>query len=103
MIAVEVYRNAGDHIGEDVQEALLGDSLPAALARGRAELDAQAHPKVLVTLELPYRADLGLGDLLAVSDPDQGPDWRGQVVGVTHSHEIEPPASITTLSVERLL
>lgn len=101
-VSVEVYRGAGARAGADIVEPLLGQSISAALARGRAELDARAHPKVSTDIEVGYRADLRCGDLLAVLDADQGSEWRGQIVAVSHRHKIDPPVSITKITVERI-
>lgn len=99
-LAIEVYRDAGDRPGDEIREDLLGDSLEAALARGRGELDAHAHARVATTLELVApRLDLRLGDLIAVSDPAQGEEWRGQIVGIRHT--LAPGEAPTVLTVER--
>jgi hypothetical protein len=85
MITVEVIRGAGDADGGEILEPLLGDSLEAALARGRAELDqhAHGHDRVAV-ITTTYRPELLLGVRLAVADPDLGAVWYGTVVGVEH-------------------
>ena len=41
-VTIEVYRGAGDWPGAEIREPLLGESLEAALARGRAALDADS-------------------------------------------------------------
>jgi hypothetical protein len=98
---IEVYRGDGARRGADIQEPLLGTSLQAALARGRAELNAQAHRWQQVELLLPYRNDLALGDLLSVTDAYavESPTWVGRVIGI--SHQISPDAMLTTLTVAR--
>lgn len=99
-IAIEVYRGVGDRRGEDVHEPLLGGSLPAALERGRNELDARASLMQTTRLELAAaRPDLRLGDLVQVADADQGPTWRGKIVGIAHS--LAPGEAPTVLTVER--
>ena len=98
-VTIEVYRDAGDRQGDPIEEALLGDSLDAAIARGRAELDARAHATIDTTLELVApRLDLLPGAIVEVSDPEQGPPWRGLVTGVRHGMG-DPP---TALTVERI-
>jgi len=100
MISIVVYRGAGDRDGGEISAPLLGDSLLAAMSRGRAELDASAHQRQQTTLELVEpRLDLVLGQLIAVSDPAQGERWIGKIVGIAHS----PLAgeSPTTITVER--
>jgi len=98
-VAIEVYRGAGDWPGAEIREPLLGESLEAALARGRAELDANAHGWERVSLEIDYRTDLALGDLIEVDDPLQGAAWRGCVVGI--AHRVQEGAPTTTLNVRR--
>lgn len=98
-VTVEVYRGAGDRPGAEIREPLIGDSLVAALARGRAELDANAHGWERVGLEAEYRPDLARGDLVEVDDPLLGRPWRGLVVGITH--KLDGGAASTTLDVRR--
>ena len=98
-VTIEVYRGAGDRPGAEIREPLLGESLEAALARGRAELDANAHGWERVSLEADYRLDLALGDLVEVDDPLQGMAWRGQIVGI--AHRFAGGAPTTTLDVRR--
>jgi hypothetical protein len=100
-LAIEVYRDQGDCPGAPIDEPLLGDSLPAALARGQAELDASAHTWIQTTLELvaPHFA-LQLGALVAVSDPNQGAAWRGRIVGI--AHRLSLGAAPTVIEVERM-
>jgi hypothetical protein len=99
-ITVEVYRGAGDRIGAEIVEPLLGSSTAAALSLGRSALDAAAHQRLATTLELVApRTDLSLGDLVAISDPAQGPEWRGKIVGIQHTTKLG--AAPTTLTIER--
>ncbi len=98
-VTVEVYRGAGDRTGDEIREPLLGDSLPAALSRGRAELDARAHGWERVELLLGFRPELRLGALVAVDDPLQGARWVGKIVGI--SHQDDGAVLDTTLTVRR--
>lgn len=98
-VTIEVYRDAGDWPGAEVREPLLGESLEAALERGRAELDANAHGWERVSLEADYQPDLALGALVEVDDPLQGVAWRGQVVGIMH--RFTGGAVTTTLEIRR--
>jgi hypothetical protein len=100
-LTVEVYRNAGTRPGDEIREPLLGDSLAAALARGRAELDERAHAWERVTLELDLRQDLTLGDLVRVDDPVQGATWTGRIIGIRHADD--GATLTTTLDVRRPL
>ena len=101
MIAVEVYRGSGERPGGEVRDPLIGDSLPVALARGRAELDANAHTMERVELESAYRPDSTLGELIEIDDPVQGVTWRGQVIGI--AHRLDGAELITVLTVRRPL
>lgn len=98
-VSIEVYRGAGDRPGDEVNDALLGDSIEAALARGRSKLDANAHPFQITTLELVRpRFDFRLGDLISVSSAAQTAVLRGKIVGIRHAPKGgEAP---TTLTVE---
>lgn len=99
-ITIEVYRGAGDRPGDEIREALLNHSRAAAVARGRAELDAHAHQRLSTTLNLVApRLELMLGNLIEVNDAAQGTPWRGKIVGIKHSCAAgEVP---TVLTVER--
>lgn len=100
-LLIEVYRDAGDRTGDPIHEPLLGESLSAALARGRAELDAHAHARVTTTMELVApRLDLLPGALVEVSDPAQGASWRGLITAVAHS--MAQGAAPTTLTLESI-
>lgn len=98
-ITIEVLRGAGTRDGGEVSEALLGDSLVAALARGRAELDAHACNRDRISLTIDYRADLLPGARIAVNDPELGALWQGTVVGVAHSWD--GSVAQTVLTVDR--
>lgn len=100
-ITVEVYRGAGDRPGGEISEALLGDDVPAALARGRAELDANATAWERVSLECRYKPELRLGDVVEVDDPVLGAAWRGKIVGIVHSES--DSEIVTKLDVRRPL
>lgn len=98
-ITIAVYRDAGDRPGDEINESLLGDSLPAALARGLAELDGHARVRRSVTLTCVYIPGVRLGDLVEVDDPTMGVAWRGQITGIAHADD--GVSIITTLTVER--
>lgn len=97
-ITIEVYRDAGDRHGGEISEPLLGDSLPAALARGRAELDAHAWQQRTLDIEAVFAPTRRLGDLVEVMDPTLGAAVRGKVVGIAHQDSGE--SVITTLTLE---
>lgn len=83
-VTIEVIRGSGARDGGEILEPLLGESLQAAIARGRSELDANAHARDRVGLVLDYRPDLMLGQRLGVADPELGAVWQGDIVGVEH-------------------
>jgi hypothetical protein len=84
-ITIEVLRGEGARDGGEIRDPLLGDSLPAALARGRAELDTAAHASDRVVVSLDYRPDLMLGQRVEVSDAELGATWQGDLVGLLHT------------------
>lgn len=99
-VTIEVIRGAGGRPGGEIREPLLGSSRQAAIARGRAELDATATQKISTTLALVWpRLDLSLGDLVRVADPSQGQAWTGKITGI--AHDGSSGAVPTTLTVER--
>lgn len=99
-VSISVYRYGGDRDGGEISEPLLGDSLQAALARGRAELDATAAGRRTVTIEVLFDPAYRLGGLVAVLDPLFGVPWRGKITGVAHK---DGGILTTTLTVERSL
>ena len=84
-IAIEVIRDAGDRDGGEIIEPLLGSNLTAALARGRAELDAHALPRDRITIELDMIDTDWLGRLVEIIEPAGGAPWRAMVIGVGHT------------------
>lgn len=98
-LAIEVTRDAADRDGGEIRESLLGTSLPAAIARGRAELDAHHRPRDRVTLHLDYRADLAPGDLIDVLEPQGGHHWRAIILGIDHTWDGD--TATTTLDLSR--
>jgi hypothetical protein len=98
-VCIEVKRGAGDRDGGEIMEPLLGDSLPAALARGRAALDQTACAFDRVSLSLDYAPGLYVGHRVQVADPDMGETWQGMIVGVAHAFDGQ--SSETQLEVER--
>lgn len=100
-VTISVYRGAGARDGGEISEPMLGTSLPAALARGRAELDAAAHPRRALTLDVIYRPQSRLGELIEIDDPIHGVPWRGKITGIVHRDD--GASIVTTLSVERPL
>lgn len=102
-LAISVYRYGGDRDGGEISEPLLGESLVAALARGRAELDATAASRRTVTLDVAFSAAYRLGALVELDDPIVGVPWRGKITGIAHQDTAGGDGGVlmTTLTVER--
>lgn len=83
MIDVIVQRGAGNRPGQDIFEPLLS-SVPAAVARGRSEIDVHSDLQT-VSLSIVYRSGLEKGQLVEVHDDFTGEVWRGKIVGVQHT------------------
>lgn len=82
MLDITVQREAGDVPSTDLVEPLLG-SVPAALSRGRAEIDA-AHSVYKLKLTTTFQGLVRLGQLVDVEDSLRGHISRGKVVGIEH-------------------
>jgi len=79
-VIVEVYRGAGDRIGDPITVPLLSDAV--LVTRGRAEMDAHAHQAMLVTLDIVPRPGVRLGQIIEAIDPTSATALRGKVTGV---------------------
>lgn len=98
-VTIEVTRGAGARDGGEILEPLLGDSLDAAIARGRAELDAHAHDLDRIEIELEYSPAWAVGVRVTVTDPELGAAWQGDIVGVDHGWSAT--GALTRLTLER--
>jgi len=88
MRTVEVYRDAGDNVGEPVIVSELGDDDSVMIERGRQELYARGGPitNEVVDVIPAYGADLEPG--MVVIDPD-GRGWLiTEVVWAVEAGEI---------------
>jgi len=102
VVTIEVYRGAGDRPGDDVADPLIG-SLPCALARGRAEMDAHAHQRTRVDATAVLLPGARPGLLARMLAPDGG--WAGKLVSVQHRLTVGDGGAVTaatTLQIERL-
>jgi hypothetical protein len=97
MIDIVVIRDPGDVSGEDVVSPLIS-SLEVALSRGRQEIEKHAQAKS-VSLKVVWRPGVRKGQIVEVSDPIQGPVWRGVVLGL--SHVVDGPEVYSVLDVEQ--
>lgn len=77
---IEVYRGDGLREGAPIVEPLLSDD--ALLARGIAEMEANAHACNRVELEVVFRPGLRLGQLVEVSDPSAARPYRAKLTGI---------------------
>lgn len=97
---IVVIRGEGNSSGDDIVEPLLSD-VNAALSRGRAELDQGSladEQSLEVTLQ-----DIRLGELVEVDDSSLG-HWRGKVIGVNHTVNIDEDGNLsffTTLNLRK--
>jgi hypothetical protein len=98
---IEVYRYAGDSRGADVVEPMLA-TLPALLARGRAELNTKAATFVETSVDVVPRVGLRVGQLVDVPNLTGGGAWRGKIVGVSVSADAAGNLDYS-LNVERPL
>jgi len=82
VIDILVQRGNGDIAGSPVVDPLIS-SIPVAIARGRAEIDAQQSVRKL-RLVTSFDARVRPGLLVDVVDGTSGICRRGKIVGVEH-------------------
>lgn len=103
-VPVEIFavRGDGEKEGDPIVDPLL-TSDAVAVSRGRAELDRQYLPTKTYEVDVLYRNDLRLGQLLEVHDLLFNETWYGKLLGI--AHKIGTVATQlgtwTSLSVER--
>ncbi len=91
MIDIIAQRGDGDRPIPDIVEPLLA-TLPAALARGKQELDDGAlAEQVNLTVAL---ADVRPGQLVEIADAELGV-WRGKITAVRHEFSIDDAGDVT--------
>lgn len=98
MVDIVVQRGEADRPAPDIVEPLLA-TIPAALARGKTEMD-DGEPADRIGLACAAR-DARCGETVALVDPIAG-EWTGKVAGVTHSLAIDDRGNVsldTTLDV----
>lgn len=100
MTHIVVKRGAGDSPGEEIVDPLLA-TVPAALSRGRAELDKQGSGAQEVTLTVPFTTGRRLGQLEAVHDIEAGKVYKGKITGLRHhGRGGETPEAWTDVTLE---
>ena len=80
MSVIEVYRGDGSRSGTPVLEPLLSDD--ALIARGTAEMNANAQAFNRIELEVVFRPGFRLGQIVEVSDPANARPYRAKVTGI---------------------
>ena len=97
---IVTYRYSGNVAAPTIVEPLLGESIAAALQRGRNELDVRAEGLQTSSTVTRYLAGLELGKLVSFDDTDKGTVEIGKVVGITHT--IGGARKVqTTLNIQR--
>lgn len=82
---IYVHRYTGNTPGDDIIEPLLGESIAAALARGRNELDTQAEGVQSTNITGRYVSAARLGLLVAFDDVDVGGTVKAKITGIRHT------------------
>jgi len=83
MVHIIVKRGAGTSPGDEIVDPLLSTQ-PAALSRGRAELDKQGSGAQEVTLTVPFVTGRRPGQLEAVHDIESGRVFKGKITSLRH-------------------
>jgi hypothetical protein len=77
---IEVYREDGVREGTPIVEPLLSDE--ALIARGIAEMDANAHAFNQIEMAIVFRPGIRLGQLIEATDPSTARPYRAKVTGI---------------------
>lgn len=83
MVHIVVKRGAGANPGEEIVDPLLA-TVPAALSRGRAELDRQSSGAQEKTYTVPFLAGRRSGQVEEIHDVDLGETVRGKIKALRH-------------------
>ncbi len=81
MATIEVYRGAGLRTGEPVIVPMLADGV--LIERGRAEMNANAHPLNQVSADVVFTPGLRLGQLIEAIDPSTVMPLRAKITGMS--------------------
>jgi len=94
---ITAYRGDGLRVApEPISSALLSDA--ALVPRARAELDANAHALIELSLDVVPRAGLRLGQLVATTDPATAGMQLGKITGI--AIDISEASIATAITVE---
>ena len=77
---IEVYRGDGQRGGQPIVEPLLADD--ALIARGTAEMDANAHAFNQIDMAVVFRPGFRLGQIIEATDPSTARPYRAKVTGI---------------------
>jgi len=83
MIDIDAARHTGTRRAEDLVDPLIG-SIPCAVSRARAELDAHAQRITSITLSVVPNANYRTGQLIEIRDANQGKTWKGKITSIRH-------------------
>lgn len=85
-MSIDVFVQRGDGLsrGEDIVDPLIG-TIPAALARGKQELDENSELFETVDLDLPFTPYVADGKLIQIEDVEYGRVWIGKITNVSHN------------------
>jgi len=98
-IEIEAARNTGTHRAQDIIDPLIG-SIPCALSRAKAELDARANRITIITLSVIPNANYRNGQLIEIRDANQGRPWKGKITAIRH-RQPTPATPETELTIAR--
>lgn len=91
MVDIVVQRGEADRPKADIVEPLLA-TIPAALARGRTELD---NGELADTVSLDIApGDVRLGETVGMTDPVTG-RWLGKITSIQHSLDTDDNGNVT--------
>ena len=77
---IEVYRGDGQRSGQPIVEPLLADDV--LIARGTAEMDANAHAFNQIEMAVVFRPGFRLGQIIEATDPSTARPYRAKVTGI---------------------
>lgn len=97
--AIEVYRGDGTRRGDDILEPLLADNV--LVIRGTSEMNENAHNMTSMTMEVIFRNDLRLGQIVEALDISTNRLFRAKITGI--SINVELGNIQTMLNLERPL
>lgn len=83
MASIEVYRGDGRRPGVPIVEPLLSDS--ALIHRGRIEMDQNAHPVETGEMDILFRPNIRLGQLIEAIDPTTAIARYSKITGISIS------------------